>query len=25
MRIADYTDGFRSAEFGRDGRLYAWA
>jgi len=23
MRIADYTDGFRSAEFGRDGRLYA--
>ena len=24
-RIADYTDGFRSAEFGRDGRLYALA
>jgi len=22
-RIADYTDGFRSAEFGRDGKLYA--
>lgn len=22
-RIADYTDGFRHAEFGRDGRLYA--
>jgi prolyl oligopeptidase len=22
-RIADYTDGFRRAEFGRDGRLYA--
>jgi len=22
-RIADYTDGFRNAEFGRDGRLYA--
>jgi prolyl oligopeptidase len=22
-RIADYSDGFRSAEFGRDGRLYA--
>ena len=24
-RIADYTDGFRHAEFGRDGRLYALA
>ena len=24
-RIADYTDGFRRAEFGRDGRLYALA
>jgi prolyl oligopeptidase len=23
LRIADYTDGFRNAEFGRDGRLYA--
>ncbi|OGA34915.1 MAG: hypothetical protein A3F75_06690 [Betaproteobacteria bacterium RIFCSPLOWO2_12_FULL_64_23] len=23
LRIADYTDGFRRAEFGRDGRLYA--
>ncbi len=23
LRIADYTDGFRHAEFGRDGRLYA--
>lgn len=22
LRIADYTDGFRNAEFGRDGRLY---
>jgi len=22
-RIADYTDGFRTAEFGRDGKLYA--
>ena len=23
LRIADYTDGFRNAAFGRDGRLYA--
>ena len=23
LKIADYTDGFRNAEFGRDGRLYA--
>ena len=23
LRVADYTDGFRRAEFGRDGRLYA--
>lgn len=23
LRIADYTDGFRNARFGRDGRLYA--
>ncbi|TSA15569.1 MAG: S9 family peptidase [Betaproteobacteria bacterium] len=23
LRIADYTDGFRNAKFGRDGRLYA--
>jgi prolyl oligopeptidase len=23
LKIADYTDGFREAEFGRDGRLYA--